>query len=165
MKGLTKLFFAVTFLALATCLNSSASSLLCQSGPVTLTGNLSLVTIYSCAIPANAVASGQSIRVTAALGSGGSMLSDLILNGYELTDANPPSGVSQWEFEVLNTGSNTGSLGGLMPGASAYTVKPFGYQNVPVSLPWSSGWTLQIAVWADSGVKELGFGFTVEVLN
>lgn len=94
------------------------------------------------------------------------MLSEIILNGTTLTDQEPPAGGQTWDFVIANTGSTTGSMSGIRPGSSENTVAPIGYQSVsPATLPWASGWTLELAVYADTGVKEEGCSFTVEILD
>jgi hypothetical protein len=122
--------------------------------------------MYTCTIPANAVPSGKSIRVTVALGSSGAVLSDLVLNGTGTYDAEPPSGLSFWQFTIANNGGTTGSIAGFKPTSAVSQVAPFASQSVsPATLPWASGWTLQIDVLADTGVTADGDLFTVEILD
>jgi hypothetical protein len=154
MKGSVRFFAALIFLACLAAANSFASTLLCQSGPVTFTGNLADQSMYTCAIPANAVPTGKAIRVTVTVSSGGEMTSGLILNGTNLTDAEPPAGAQTWDFVIMNTGSTTGSLSGITPGASENTLRPPGFQSLsPATVPWASGWTLELWVFADTGVS------------
>jgi hypothetical protein len=153
MKSIIRILAFAAFLTSVSSVRSLASTLLCQTGPVNVAGSGSLVPMYTCAIPANAVPSGKSIRVTVALGSIGAVLSDLVLNGTETYDAEPPSGLSFWQFTIANTGGTTGSMAGFKPTNAASQVAPFASQNAsPATLPWASGWTLRIEVLSDTGV-------------
>lgn len=166
MKLAIRILSGFGFLCTLAASTSSASSLLCQSGPVTLTGNQNTQSMYTCAIPANAVPTGKSIRVTVNLASPSQMLSEIILNGTTLTDEQPPAGGQTWDFVIVNTGGTTGSLSGIRPGSAQNTLGPLGFQSVsPAILPWTSGWTLKIGVIASVGIKEEGSSFTVEILN
>lgn len=166
MKRFLHRVVALAFFAVIASMGSSASTLLCQTGPVTLTGSGSEVTLYSCAIPANAVPVSKSIRVTTLVSSPGAVLSIITLNGHDLADEEPPSGGSFWQFTLANNGGTTGSMAGLRPGSSTNTLGPLGFQSVsPAVLPWTTGWTLQIRVFADIGVQIEGCLFTVEILD
>lgn len=165
MKHLLRSFAAVIFVLVGLSLNSSASSLLCQTGPVTINGSAQLVTMYTCAIPANAVASGKSLRITASLWSSSLVNSYIILNGTGVLSAAPASGAHIYQFVLARTGTTTGSMGGLMPGASVNTFAPVAIANTGVTLPWGTGWTLQVQVSANTGVTVFGDLFTVEILN
>jgi len=73
MKILSRFCASVVFLIAAACLNSSAS-VLCSNGPTgPISGNgTGWQTIYTCTLPANAVPTNQSVRVTAAIHGTGS---------------------------------------------------------------------------------------------
>jgi hypothetical protein len=169
MKSLMHLLAVVLFTA-AVGLTSSASTLLCQTGPVTLAGKgTTFETIYSCAIPAKAVATGKSIRVTALVfGDGSAIASQVFMNGHSVLGAEPNSTLaySFYQFIIVNTGATTGSLTGLVPGSSPNTTQPFGMQSVsPATLPWASGWTLEVSVATNAGFNTFGTSFTVELLD
>jgi hypothetical protein len=166
VKSSIRVLAGLTFFAALATATGSASTLLCQTGPVTLTGSDADVTLYTCAIPANAVATGKSIRVTASLDSSGEVASYVVLNGYDAFSAEPPDGPSFWQFTIANTGSTTGSFAGIRPETTYSSLGSFGGQTVsPATLPWSTGWTLEIQVFADTGVPIDGDLFTVEILD
>jgi hypothetical protein len=100
MKGSIRFLAALTFLTSLAAANSFASTLLCQKGPVTFTGNQATQSMYTCAIPANAVPTGKAIRVTATVASSGEMISGIVLNGTNLTNQEPPTGAQTWDFVI-----------------------------------------------------------------
>jgi hypothetical protein len=167
MKRLVLPFAAAALFALMASSSAFASTLLCQTGPVTLTGNNNNIqSIYTCAIPANSVPTGKSIRLTVTLSSPGQIITGIVLNGTTLTDIQTPVGGQTWDFVLMHTGSTTGSIAGIRPGSSQNTLAPVGYQSVsPATLPWASGWTLEVFVQAATGVIEEGCSFTVEILD
>ena len=169
MKNLMQLL-ALVFFTVAMSLTSSASTVLCQTGPVTVAGKgTTFETIYSCAIAAKAVATGKSIRVTALVfGDGSAIASEVFMNGQAVLGAEPNSTLaySFYQFIIVNTGATTGSLTGLVPGSSPNTIQPLGMQSVsPATLPWASGWTLEISVATNAGSNTFGTSFTVELLD
>jgi hypothetical protein len=172
------LLFAVSFLfVVAASSNSFGYSVLCESTAKAITANESEVTLFSCAIPANAVGVGKSIRVTANFHpSNGSspLVVSLFLNGNDVglfADSSIPFVEQNWSFIVTND-SNTG--GWAMGGFNVVNNHPpiafsaANTQNVH-PLPWSSGWTLAFKVdFSGSGTNSyqaVGDTFVVEILN
>jgi hypothetical protein len=55
---------------------------------------------------------------------------------------------------------------GLMPGSASFAVQSFGAGSVsPATLPWASGWTLQILVSSAPGTTASGDLFTIEIID
>lgn len=76
-----------------------------------------------------------------------------------------PNAEENWSFTITNTGGTGWSIGGFVTLGSSFFV--FGPQNCnPATVPWSSGWTLEIGVAAPTGtVVVFGDTFTVEILS
>jgi hypothetical protein len=76
-----------------------------------------------------------------------------------------PDGAQHWEFIIVNTGSTTGSLSGLVPGSTNNSVQAVGYTTVaPATLPWATGWTIEIG-FQSNYIAAYGETFAVEILN
>ncbi len=142
------------FTAAAT-LNSFGYSALCQSLPVSVSAGSLIVPLFTCNIPANAVAQAKSLRVTANLHFiNGTVDSYIYFNGGDVTgEGNTPpvaNNEQNWTFMVTNIGSTSFSIGGTS--AIVSSIFAFGPQSVlHPSVPWSSGWTLQIKVASRNG--------------
>ncbi len=173
MKAM-RLFAAITFFTLAMNLHSFGYSVLCQSLPKSQSVSDVFHPLFTCAIPANAVATGKSIRVTVYLHqvplNNISLDSSLYLNGTAvgLGGATLDNEEQSLTYTITNTGGTGWSIGGVqMNGASSYAA--VGTQNCATipALPWSTGWTLGIWVaWSNSGTTTvLGDIFTVEILD
>jgi hypothetical protein len=165
---------AITFLLiLATSANSFGYEVLCQSLPIALNVTPSLVAIYGCEIPANAAASGKSLRVTVNFhpASGTAAVdSFLYFNGNDVaSQGNTAPIINQeqhWEFTVMNTGGTDFTLSGLsaIPG-SIYPFGPGNFTSRP-AIPWTSGWALDIEVASRSGTITVdGDSFLVEIMD
>jgi len=167
MKRSMRLLAAMFFIA-AMSSSSFAYRLLCQTGPITKVATSTVQTIYSCAIPANAVATNKSIRVTMNLVADGQFWCGLVLNGANTYQPfTTPTGSNHWDMIIVNTGSTTGSLGGLLPENNTQgTVGALAAQSVsPATLPWASGWTLAFTVLSPTTTTMYGATFTVEILS
>jgi hypothetical protein len=163
----SRLFVATILFMVAGSLNGFGYSVLCQSLPASVVANDVLKPLFSCAIPANAVASGKSIRVTANLHAttSGTLTSHITLNG-SIADANSSTAQNEetsWSFIVTNTGGTGCQIGGTTTvGSDAGAFGPG--QTGTVTVPWTSGWTLEIEVSTGTGTAE-GDTFVVEILD
>ncbi len=172
MKSSIRLLAALVFFTVGINLNSFGSSVLCQSLPVSVSANYYLKTLFTCNIPANAVATGKSLRVTVNLHSVNSgtsgVVSYLEFNGNEVdATSTPAQSVEQnWSFIVTNTGGTGCSIGGTTTaGSSTLALGPGTVYRPPI--PWSSGWTLQIWVSYSTATYYTvdGDTFLVEILD
>jgi hypothetical protein len=168
-----RLFAALIFFAAAMPLNSFAYEVLCQSAPTSTTVNATLKPIFTCAIPANAVATGKALRVTTNLhqtGTGtGSLSSVITLNG-SLVISNTvkgEGGALNWSFIVTNAGGTACTVAGTATTGGAGITFAFGPgQTGTVTVPWSSGWTLEIEADSTSGtIPVAGDTFVVEIID
>lgn len=101
----------LAFFTVAMSLNSFGSSVLCQSLPVAVSTNNVYRTLFTCAIPANGVGIGKSLRVTVNLHSvtGAPGVGSLLeFNGNEVDSTSTPSQLAEqnWNFIVANTGGH-----------------------------------------------------------
>jgi hypothetical protein len=171
VKASTRIALAAWFLAATLTTSSFASTLLCQSGPKTVSGqgNGTIFTVWYCDIPANAVPLGKSLRVTIDLGTGGEVGDYITLNGTIVASLSSPTtgdATRHWEFILQDTGSTTGAIAGLEPlQGELAAVVPFGNQSVIATLPWSTGWTLEYQAQAAETVTLYGVSFIVEILD
>lgn len=147
-------------------LSSFASSVLCSKGPTsTITGTNNWTVIYSCTIPANTVATNQAIRLTASLYTGGTTGTDLavFLNGVDITGLGfPQNKIAVFDLLIVNTGSTTGTLGGIFPSSVAPWIGPI--WSPASGLDWASTQTLAIEFIFTSATAT-GKTFLVEVVN
>jgi hypothetical protein len=167
MKIASRVAAIAFLLVLAGSTQSFAYEVLCQSLPVTKTVTDVITPMFTCAIPANAVAEGKSLRVTSTMHSGsqGELLESLLLNGADaayayVTEDGQAMGLS---FIITNTGGTTEVIGG----QSFYPAGTASYSgSANATIPWTSGWTLEISANASSGsVTADGDTFVVEILD
>jgi len=168
MKAM-RLSATVILFMVAMSLNSFGYSVLCQSLPVSISVNNVYKNLFTCAIPANAVGKGQSIRVTAFLHpvNSGPLYSNLEFNGNVVDSSSTLiSNELGWSFTVTNIGGTGFSIGGTA--TSGQSIFAFGPQTgSQPAVPWSSGWTLEIMVAYGTGTYYTADGdtFTVEILK
>jgi hypothetical protein len=162
-----RLLAAVIFLMVAMSLNSFGYEVLCQSLPTSLTVTDVITPIFTCAIPANAAATGKSLRLTSNLhlGSTGELVGGIYLSGSDFANGFATSEGQEMNFSIIIT--NTGGTGcraaGTVIGNSSFAVGPGTGSGLTV--PWSSGWNLQVKVDVSSGsVIADGDTFVVEIL-
>jgi hypothetical protein len=161
-----RLLGAVIFFMVAMSLNSFGYEVLCQGLPTSVSVTDVITPVYSCEIPANAVATGNSLRLTTSLhsGSAGELVGAIYLNGtnsdFEGFVTSEGEGMN---FSILIT--NTGGTGCTAAG----TVIQGGSSDVvhgALTVPWSTGWSLQVKVNASSGsIIADGDTFVVEILD
>jgi hypothetical protein len=170
MKTIRHFAVAVVFLAVAS-LNSFGYSILCQSAAKGLSVHSSLVTMFSCAIPAGAVGTGQSIRVTTSFhGNSTNLTSYLFLNGSEAFTEESISANQEhtWSFIITSNTATGWSISGIRcPDGGPIGI--LGSQNslYTGALPWSTGWTLQMMVSYETSTSYEAYGdtFVVEILK
>ena len=167
MKSSIRFFAVLAFFTVAMSLNSFGYSVLCQSLPVSVSAGSQLVTLFTCAIPANAVAKGKSLRMTANLhGNTSAAFTAWVELDSSLVDAiqAPANSEQNWSLIVTNTGGTGTSFGGTnTTNASAFAVGTLNCGCKP-AVPWSTGWNLQILV-SSNGSTVFGDTFTVEILS
>jgi hypothetical protein len=165
MKRSIRLVAAVMFFGAVMSLNSFGYSILCQSAPKSFTTSATIQPMFTCAIPANAVPTGKSLRLTAYLhpGSGpsGNTISSLWLNGTDITFTYGTAPEQTFNVIISNAGGTSWLLAGTLCNEGTSCSSTF-YQGT--SLPWSSGWTLEIGV---DGPGNIAYGdvFIVEILD
>lgn len=140
--------------------------MLCQSVPKSFTATAEYTLLFSCAIPANAVPTGKSLRVTTFFhGSSAELNSLLYLNGVEARGTSGEENDEQgYSFTLINTGGTGFSIGGTQLSFEAEIggIGPQTLTSVP-AIPWTTGWTLAVYV-AGSGTA-VGDTFIVEIIS
>jgi hypothetical protein len=176
MKAL-RLFAAAIVFMFVISLNSFGYSVLCQSVAKSVTTGEAVVTLVSCAIPANAVGVGKSIRVTASFHSvnGSNMDTSVYFNGNEVFSTLAETGPNvqhSYSFIVVNDSNSGGWDVGGTETANETTLAIGPYTSSPGfhgTLPWTTGWTLAFKVAFDCGCNQTFQAqsdiFVVEILN
>jgi hypothetical protein len=162
---------AITFLLIfASGAKSFGYEVLCQSLPVSTTANGVLKPIFTCSIPANAVAEGKGLRITTSMhsGSSGTLTAWVVLNGNTAYANSVTASGEEMAFNFIVT--NTGGTGSVVSGTtvSNTSVAAFGpAQTGAVTVHWSSAWTLEIEISNGAGQTVVADGdtFVVEILS
>ena len=167
MKNVIRLLAAVTFFTVVMSLNSFGYSVLCHSLPTSVAVGATIEPLFTCAIPANAVAVGSSLRLTANLHpTNHSSNSYVVFNGNAALSGSALMTVEEnWSITITNTGGTGVSFGGVFSNASAFVYVWGPQETDAVTVPWSSGWTLEIGVSSNGSVIVHGDTFTVEILD
>jgi hypothetical protein len=107
--------FLYVFFTVALSLSSFASSLLCSAGPTSNLTYSSWTVIYTCTVPANAVALNKAIRLTAGFdqskaGYGGVQINLNGVSGLNYCGGIPFLSGNVYQMTVMNIGSTQGEV-------------------------------------------------------
>jgi len=127
--------------------------------------------LFTCAIPANKVPKGKSLRLTTALHAVNSgtqgVVSFIDVDGETITsaDTTAQSDEEVWNLVITNIGGTNFSIGGTSTANESTQAWGPAILNHP-AVPWSTGWTLQIWVAFNTGTFTVnGDTFIVELID